>query len=315
MEPFVAVTDLRWFDYLRAQPGADGVLDEVNFWSPSSTRPQKRLVPGDPFFLRLKSPHDCVAGYGFFAHFAVLSLEQAWKWFGDKNGDPDEVGFLQRIGRYRRVDLLDRSAPRAPLGCTLLRDVHLWPEERWLPWGSDQGWSPNIVRGKTARDPVHASRLLGEIQADHPPAELTPRFEPLTADEREVRLARTRPRIGQGTFRARLLDAYGRQCAITGEHTEIVLEAAHIQPYLGPSSNHVQNGLLLTSEFHALFDAGYVTVTPEYEVRVSTRLKEEWDNGHRYYPFDGRPLWLPPAAAERPSQEVLEWHSQRCFKP
>ena len=37
-------------------------------------------------------------------------------------------------------------------------------------------------------------------------------------------------------------------------------ESAHIQPYLGPRSNHVQNGVLLTKELHALFDAGYVTI-------------------------------------------------------
>lgn len=27
-------------------------------------------------------------------------------------------------------------------------------------------------------------------------------------------------------------------------------------------SNHVQNGVLLTEEFHTLFDRGYVTITP-----------------------------------------------------
>lgn len=43
----------------------------------------------------------------------------------------------------------------------------------------------------------------------------------------------------------------------------MVLDAAHIQPCLGPRSNHPQNGLVLTKEFHALFDRGYVTVTPE----------------------------------------------------
>jgi predicted restriction endonuclease len=139
------------------------------------------------------------------------------------------------------------------------------------------------------------SQLLAEIQYDHlvPPEDLQEKFLMVEADERQLRLATARPRVGQGTFRSRLLDAYGRRCAITGEHTEIVLEAAHIQPYLGPRSNHPQNGLLLTKEFHALFDAGYVTVTPQHEIRVSPRIRAEWDNGHRYYPFDNTPLRLP----------------------
>ena len=118
-------------------------------------------------------------------------------------------------------------------------------------------------------------------------------FHPLDADERVLHLAKTVQRVGQGAFRTRLLDAYGRRCAITGEHTAIVLDAAHIQPYLGPRSNHVQNGLLLTKEFHALFDAGYVTVTPEHRVRVSRRLREDWQNGHRDYPHDGQRVEIP----------------------
>jgi putative restriction endonuclease len=110
------------------------------------------------------------------------------------------------------------------------------------------------------------------------------------------------------------LSAYAGQCAITGEHTEPVLDAAHIQPDLGPRSNHVQNGLLLTKEFHALFDRGYVTVTPEHEVRVSPRLRKDWHNGHRYYPYDGKRLLVVPERSNlQPSSEALEWHNERRF--
>jgi predicted restriction endonuclease len=87
--------------------------------------------------------------------------------------------------------------------------------------------------------------LLAEIRRDHvsQPEELVGDFQPLQVDERALILARTVQRVGQGTFRARLLDAYDHRCAITGEGTEPVLDAAHIQPYLGPRSNHVRNGL------------------------------------------------------------------------
>jgi putative restriction endonuclease len=122
-------------------------------------------------------------------------------------------------------------------------------------------------------------------------------------------------REGQGAFRARLLDAYGRSSAITGEHTEPVLDAAHIQRYLGPRSNHVQNGLLLTKEFHTLFDLGYVTVTPEYVIRVSPSLGNDWHNGKRYYPYDGKRLVAVPGAASlRPSGAALAWHGERVFR-
>ena len=119
-------------------------------------------------------------------------------------------------------------------------------------------------------------------------------FEPLGDDQRLVEAREEAVREGQGAFRARLLDAYGRSCAITGEHTQPVLDAAHIQRYLGPRSDHLQNGLLLTNEFHTLFDLGYVTVTPDYVVRVSPSLKNDWRNGKRYYPYDGKPLAALP---------------------
>ena len=126
---------------------------------------------------------------------------------------------------------------------------------------------------------------------------------------------------GQGAFRLRLLDAYRGACAITGEHTEPVLDATHIQPYLGPRSNHPRNGLILTKEFHALFDKGLVTIEPparagsEYRVRVSRIIRERWNNGRRYNDFDGAPLRTVPADPRvQPSAEALEWHRESVFE-
>ncbi len=321
IQPFIANTDRNWFDFLATRSAAAGApLDEVNFWQPKATQPMVRLAPGTPIFFRLKAPIHVIAGYGFFASFVLLAIEQAWDFFGEANGDPDPIRFQERIGTYRKLDLVsDPRAPRKPLGCTLLRDAVFWPRARWLPWGGAQGWAPNIVQGKREQDPIRASRLLAEIQYDHltaPEDLVAPSFLPLEVDERELVLARARPRVGQGTFRSRLLDSYGRRCAITGEHTEIVLDAAHIQPYLGPRSNHPQNGLLLTKEFHTLFDRGYVSISPQLEVLVSPRLRREWDNGARYYAYDRRPLASRPAVAgAHPSPEALQWHQSHVFRP
>lgn len=314
-EAFVALTDKAWFDFLSSRSNG-GHLDEVNFWQPRATAPMKRMRPGEPIFFRLKKPHYAIAGYGFFAHFHVLDLDLAWQTFGEKNGDPSRTRFFERIGQYRKLDLLLTTARREPIGCTVLRDAVFWPPERWIPWGADRGWPPNIVQGRTERDAANVAVLMAAVQADHAqaPADLAAeRFQLVGDDERARRMRDQSVREGQGTFRLRLLQAYG-QCAITGEHTQIVLDGAHIQPYLGPRSNHPQNGVLLTKEFHALFDAGYVTITPDLKVRVSERLRLDWQNGHRYYPFDGQPLRVVPAVeALRPSREALEWHGQNTF--
>jgi putative restriction endonuclease len=312
-EPFIAVTDKAWFDYLSSRSQA-GRLDEVNFWSPKSVEPMKAMPPGTPVFFKLKRPDDAIAGYGFFAHFAVLDLELAWNMFAEKNGAPGRFQFFARIGGYREVELLRPETPKNPLGCTILRDAVFWPRVRWLAWGAAQGWHRNIVQGKTESDALRASRLLGEIAHDHlrVPEDLAEEFLPLDFDERELVQTEARLREGQGTFRARLLAAYGGRCAITGERTEPVLDAAHVQPYLGPRSNHIQNGLLLIKEFHALFDEGLVTVTPEYIVRVSPRIRRQWKNGRRFYEFDGRSLvQLPSASSERPCAAALKWHNER----
>ena len=314
MHPFIALTDKRWFDYLSMQ-AEGGSVDEVNFWQPRATKPMKRMLPGEPVFFRLKRPHYAIAGYGFFAHFQVVPIEDAWDLFGWKNGDGSLGEFLARIGSYRNEDLSSAARRRQPIGCTLLRDAHFWPDQRWIPWADAMCWSKNIVQGKAETHPGRAELLLARIrdEAVGAPADLARGFEPVDVDDRTWGDRRVPLRVGQGTFRLRLLDSYGR-CAITGEKTRPVLDGAHIQPYLGPSSNHVQNGLLLTKEFHTLFDKGYVTVTPDYEVRVSSALREHYENGVRYYAYDRKPLRrLPDDLAHRPSPAALDWHRKAVF--
>ena len=86
---------------------------------------------------------------------------------------------------------------------------------------------------------------------------------PAPADPRWLRRsADDRPRFGQGTFRAVVTDLYERRCAITQEKALPALEAAHIRPFHDLPEHEVTNGILLRSDVHRLFDAGYITVTP-----------------------------------------------------
>jgi len=236
--------------------------------------------------------------------------------FGDRNGAPTRAGFLARIRKFRTGSMEEPEIESRLLGCAALIHLSLWREEQWIPWGTERGWSPHIETGRYERDPVNLEILNHAIAADSPatPDELSGRFRLVDADQRALVLAREARREGQGSFRARLLDAYGGACAITGEHTEPVLDAAHIQLYLGPRSNHVQNGLLLTKEFHTLYDLGYVAVTPDHRIRVSPRLQADFGNGRRYRHVDQQLIKLPTDPHLRPSAEALEWHHRRMFK-
>jgi putative restriction endonuclease len=76
----------------------------------------------------------------------------------------------------------------------------------------------------------------------------------------------------------------------------------------------VQNGLLLRSDLHILFDQGYFTVTPDHHVLISKRIRQEFQNGKEYYALDGKPVRvLPERERDRPSVEFLEWHNREVY--
>jgi len=122
------------------------------------------------------------------------------------------------------------------------------------------------------------------------------------------------PRLGQATFRIAVLDAYGRACAVTGEHSLPAIEAAHIRSYAHDGPNEIRNGLLLRADLHRLFDTGYVTVTPDLLLEVSSRLREDYKNGRSYYPLQGVRLGVPPTEAHQPEKQFLEWHNRHVFR-
>ena len=121
------------------------------------------------------------------------------------------------------------------------------------------------------------------------------------------------PRLGQGTFRVAVTEAYARACAVTGEHSLPALEAAHIRPFAVDGPHDVSNGLLLRSDVHRLFDRGYITVTPDGRLNVSKQLKEHFHNGRSYYPLHGARLSEPKLIAHRPNRELLRWHNDNRF--
>ena len=82
------------------------------------------------------------------------------------------------------------------------------------------------------------------------------------------------------------------------------LEAAHISPYLGSHTNHVQNGLLLRADLHSLFDLGLIAIDPDtLTIRVSQRL-----HSTVYAEFHGRRLRIPNEAWGKPNADALRQH-------
>ena len=90
--------------------------------------------------------------------------------------------------------------------------------------------------------------------------------------------------------------------------------AAHLRPGAEGGAHVLPNGLLLRADIRRLYDAGYVTVTPDYRFRVSGDLIDDFHNGREYERYAGRVITVPPAPGERPDRGLLDRHAQAVFR-
>ena len=308
MKYWVGVTDNDWFRLLRTR-----APNEVNFWQPSGRAPFRSLGEGTPFLFKLHSPHNFIAGGGFFVSFSALPASVAWNAFELNNGVRDFDTLLTRLRKYRtNTNSLDPV-----IGCNVLAWPFFWEEEDWIPVPED--WAKNIVVGKTYdTENQIGSRVWQSVSERLEPNVRDADVAARAVGEEQQRYGREflqRARLGQGAFRVLVTDAYNRRCAITGERTLPVLEAAHIKPFAISGPNRIENGLLLRSDVHKLFDLGYLTVTSELKVEVSRRIKEEYENGRDYYAHHGHHLAIVPQQnASRPALDYLQWHNENVFR-
>jgi putative restriction endonuclease len=315
VDGFLGNTDFDWFSFLKErQP-----VDEVNFWQPSGGDTFRALAPGEPFFFRLKKPHYAIAGFGLFARHEIIPARLAWEAFGPLNGARDFDEMCGRIEQYRRGQPAD-PLRQYRIGCIMISQPVFFEKADWVR--EPEGFSRNIVRGAgldlaegegqriwaqcLARAQGAKGAMAGEAVAGLDEAAEGPRH----GAPRVVL-----PRLGQGTFRIAVTQAYERACAVTHEHSLPVLEAAHIKSWGEGGPHRVSNGLLLRADVHRLFDAGYVTVTPDLHFEVSPRLKEEFENGKVYYAAHGQVIAAPRSEVDRPDPECLRWHNEHVFIP
>lgn len=307
----IAITDQDWYEFLRGQPD----LEEVNFWKPSARR-AFRAPEFSPFLFKLRAPHNAICGFGFFARYSKLPAWLAWDTFGVANGCASFHEMKERIRAIRERIRYEPDRSSAFIGCVLVVQPVLFPPSAWVAqpadWPartqSDKKYDLATGEGERVWQECleRAREFAGDRQAERPGVfvERRPRYgEPQLIT----------PRLGQGTFRIAVTEAYEGACAVTREHSLPALDAAHIRPYGEGGEHEVRNGLLLRADLHRLFDKGYLTVTPELRVEVSPRLREEYHNGRSYYPLHGESVKVPAGRAEQPERELLSWHNEHVF--
>jgi putative restriction endonuclease len=313
MRFYIGTTDFNWYKYLSSIQPVD-----VNFWQPGGKTIFKVLTPGAPFLFKLKRPYNVIAGIGFFTSHTFLPISVAWDAFQNRNGC-DTLEELRKMISVYRAEWWDMNPT---VGCIVLTNPIFFDQDDWLP--APENWSKSIVQGKSySTEEIIGQKIWSKIE------EILPKYlflDPAEEGKSQLLLENiespaygrsvlTKVRLGQGAFRVWITDAYSRKCSITGEKTLPVLEAAHIKPYAKSGPHFTSNGILLRSDMHKLFDLGYITITKEHNIEVSSRIKEEFQNGKEYYQFHGKKLLhIPQRILDKPNINYIDWHNSNIFK-
>lgn len=285
----VSPTDIDWFRFIRSE----GITSNVNFWTPTDWKISK-LSRGDKLYFMLKSPIRKIGGYGIFREYKTITTSGAWNEFGLNNGCATKQEMIERLDAYKAKNSTDsKSVEESVIGAIVLDSLVMFDDNEFIK-AEEVGidFSRYIVKIKYFED---VEPVTVETQTTTEP------FKPLTLDAQKVKKARiVSERVGQPKFKARVESAYGFKCCVSGDATQELLEAAHIQPYQSSESNHVQNGLLLRVDFHKLFDRGLMHIDNEYVIRISSKVTNEYYRG-----FDGKRITLPKDENYHPSRGAL----------
>ncbi|MDZ4235866.1 MAG: HNH endonuclease [Dietzia sp.] len=129
-----------------------------------------------------------------------------------------------------------------------------------------------------------------------------------TLDKRYVERL-VKQRVHQPVFRARVLSAYNKRCAVCTLKYPELLDAAHI---LADTDERglpvVTNGMAMCKIHHAAYDQNFLGVSPDFVVHINERLLADRDGPMLQYglqAMNGRELELPRRRDERPDRDFL----------
>jgi putative restriction endonuclease len=124
-------------------------------------------------------------------------------------------------------------------------------------------------------------------------------------------------RVNQSFFRSTILSSYNMKCCITGLTISDFLVASHIIPWAKDEKTRLNphNGLCLNTIHDKAFDRGFIAVTTDYKVKVSSYFNDlTKENAVRdlFLKYENQPIILPDRFL--PSKEFLEYHYHNIFK-
>lgn len=132
--------------------------------------------------------------------------------------------------------------------------------------------------------------------------------------ERETTI---KARVNQSFFRRIILSSYNLKCCITGLSIPDFLVASHIKPWSKDKDNRTNphNGLCLNSIHDKAFDKGFITITPDFKVKISECFKDysKDKSVHDFFiKYNKKRIDKPERFV--PAQEFLDYHNNEIFK-
>ncbi len=213
------------------------------------------------------------------------------------NRTPSSVSW--KLANFARLDpsLKKRNISGATHGAK--GEIEVWNEfnSNWEALGFESEKLLAQMSGKTLTEAVQLEDM--DVQRE--------------GKERE---AIVRVRVNQNFFRSAVFAAYEARCCITGLEVPELLNASHIVPWSIDIKNRVnpRNGLCLNAIHDRAFDRGLITVTPDYKVRISSRLMSKLQDdsiGQFIRNCDGASIKLPERFL--PDVVLLKYHNEHVF--
>lgn len=122
-------------------------------------------------------------------------------------------------------------------------------------------------------------------------------------------------RVKQSFFRKAVLSSYENRCCMTGLGDSRLLIASHIAPWSHDEHNRLNpaNGLCLSALHDKAFDRGLITVTPDYQIKVSSQLQDDNSKLAKDYllSLDNKKITLPKKFS--PLKDLLAYHAENIF--
>lgn len=122
-------------------------------------------------------------------------------------------------------------------------------------------------------------------------------------------------RVNQSFFRKTMLASYNYTCCVTGIDTPELLVAGHIRPWSLDRDNRLnpRNGLIMNNLHDKAFETGFLTITPDYKIKISDRLELENETTGEsfFYRYHNESIRLPSRFL--PDPEFLDYHNNERF--